>query len=428
MGVEQRTQQTGEHQPPEATGVLPSCPALVCAFPISIAVPLPPSSSAVVGRRTLREHGVTDGEVSSEHARIERRAGRYHVVDLGSRNGTFVDGQRIDIHQPTELVDGSLVRLGRSVFVFREQLVGSVSASPRLGEIVGPFGFREVARDLEAHVRRGTRVLLLEGETGTGKELLARHAADALGRGVPYAAVNVAAIAAGVFEAQLFGHVAGAYSDARTGSPGILVAHEGGTVFLDEIGCLSLPLQAKLLRLLEQREILAVGAPSPRTVDVALIAATNEALERRVAAGEFRADLLARLAVGRLELPPLRERTEDLPAIARHLASRAGISFDQEHVEIEAIERLMLHGWPRNVRELDGVLAKAAALDPRPGLRLWTVSQLLGPAPSPRPGTMNESLVARTLAECGGNETAAARRLGISRGKLRRFLARGSSP
>src|SRR6185437_15841791 len=167
-----------------------------------------------------------------------------------------------------------------------------------------------------------------------GKELVARAAASALGHATPYAAVNVAGVARGVFESQMFGHVAGAFSDARTAAPGIVVAHEGGTLFLDEIGELDMDLQAKLLRLLENREVLPVGAQRATRVDVLVVAATNRDLEEMVARGTFRRDLFARLAMARVRLPALRERCEDVFAVAGELARRAGGDLAAERVEV----------------------------------------------------------------------------------------------
>src|SRR6185312_9661983 len=188
--------------------------------------------------------------------------------------------------------------------------------------LVGPYGLRAVAQPLEGLPRSRPGNVLVEGETGAGKELLARAAAAALGRASPFAAVNVAGLARGVFESQMFGHVAGAFSDARGASPGIVAAHEGGTLFLDEIGELDLDLQAKLLRLLENREVLPVGAQRPVRVDVLVVAATNRDLQVMVERGGFRRDLYARLAMARIHLPALRERREDLVAVAAELARR----------------------------------------------------------------------------------------------------------
>jgi len=423
VGTLEGTNRTLDHASPEAGESAPGTPALVWAFPGSHAVPIE-ALGGILGRRVLRAQGVEDAEISTEHASLRLRGMSLTVSDAGSRNGTFVDGRRLAPGEAVSLVEGSLVRVGRSIFVYRERFVGGVAASSSLGQLVAPFGLRDVAQGLAGIVARPTPFVLIEGETGTGKELLARHVAYALGRSEPYGAVNVAGIPVGVFEAQLFGHVAGAFSDARTDSPGLLAAHEGGAVFLDELGSLPLTLQSKLLRLLDQREILPVGAPRPRTVDVLLIAATNGGLERSVAEASFRADLLARLNIARLELPPLRERPEDVFAIAQHLAARHRIELTTAAIEVEAAERLLLHTWPRNVRELEATLREAATLDPRPGLRLWTMQRLLGEQPETRVGVLTESAVASALAAEANNETQAARRLGVTRGKLRRFLSR----
>jgi transcriptional regulator with PAS, ATPase and Fis domain len=232
----------------------------------------------------------------------------------------------------------------------------------------------------------------------------------------------VAGIAAGVFESQLFGYVPGAYSGSGRGSPGILAAHAGGAVFLDEIGELALDLQAKLLRAIENGEIVPVGATKPVRVDVRIVTATNRPLEAMVAAGRFRGDLLARFLSAQLEIPPLRERVEDVPTIAAELLRRRGVALPPEAIEVEAVERLMLHPYPFNVRELAAALDRA--IDVRtPALRLHDLERVLGPAQA-APHALTRELVERTLTNAGGNETEAARQLGISRGKLRRF--RGS--
>ncbi|HHH27767.1 MAG TPA: FHA domain-containing protein, partial [Polyangiaceae bacterium] len=253
--------------------------ALVCAFPSSVAVATP-DSGTVIGRRWLAANGLADREVSGEHLRLDRRGGALSVTDLGSRNGTWINGHAIDAGAPVPLEDGDVVRLGQTLFVVREQLVGDLDAAPPIGELVGPYGLRELAAELEGLARQKPSTVLIEGETGTGKELCARAVAVVLGRDERYGAVNVAGVAAGVFESQLFGHVAGAFSGShKSGAEGVIAAHDKGTVFLDEIGELPMDLQAKLLRLLDNREILPVGADRPRTVDVLLVAATNRSLE-----------------------------------------------------------------------------------------------------------------------------------------------------
>lgn len=401
--------------------------ALVCAFPRSAAVAMP-DSGTVLGRRWLAERDLADREVSGEHLRLDRRGGALSITDLGSRNGTWINGRPIVAGEAVSVEDGDLVRLGRTLLVVRQQLVGTLEPSSPIGELVGPFGLRDVAFELEGLARQKPGTVLVEGETGTGKELCARVVATALGRSEQYGAVNVAGVAAGVFESQLFGHVAGAFSGSgKAGADGVVVAHDGGTVFLDEIGELPLELQAKLLRLLDNREVLPVGADRPRAVDVLLLAATNRSLESMVEAGTFRADLYARLDMARIELPPLRERVEDIVPIAQALASRGGGGLEADAMEVEAVERLLLRRWPRNVRELASVLEAAKRRDPEPGLRLWALDDVLGDEEPSAPArhALTNALVESTVVECGGNVTEAARRLGVSRGKLLRFRNKG---
>jgi DNA-binding NtrC family response regulator len=266
--------------------------------------------------------------------------------------------------------------------------------------------------------------VLLEGESGTGKELAAEVVATALGRRSPVGALNLAAIPSTLFEAHLFGHAAGAFSGASKAARGVIAAHDGDAVFFDEIGELPLELQPKLLRLLENREVQPVGAERVARVDVLVIAATNRSLDEAVQQGRFRADLLARLLQARIELPPLRERPEDVLALVWSAAAARGVSLAAERVEVEAAERLVLHPWRLNLRELLAAMDRLLALEPG-ALRLWAVEQVLGPSPGPKAGVLVVEQVEQVLAQCQGNESEAARRLGVSRGKLRRMLARG---
>ena len=416
------TVETLDHDKPLRPASTQLRPVFVAAFPESRALAIP-NGDLVLNRRYLREQGITDGEISSQHALVTRKGGRVVVKDVGSRNGTFVDGQALAGDEERELEDGSILRLGRTLLVLRKAFDGPLDPYPPFGRYAAPWGLRTMRVFVDGILRSQARNILIEGETGTGKELVAEAVAEALGRGGRYAAVNVSGFPKGVFEAQLFGHVAGAFSDARTAAPGVIRAHDGGAVFLDEIGELPLELQPKLLRLLENREVVPVGASAPVTVDVLLLAATNQPLDERVQGGTFRRDLLARFLSSRLEVPRLADRPEDLFAVAAALASadpaRGGLEADG--VEVEALERLMLERWPDNARGLDAILRRAAALDPAPGLRSWTVERLLGPLEPASPEELSEEQVARVLEAVGGNEREAARRLGVSRGKLRRF-------
>jgi DNA-binding NtrC family response regulator len=347
------------------------------------------------------------------------------MEDVGSKNGTWVDGHPVGSGEKIPLRDGALLRFGSTLMVHRHALEGEPEPAAPIGSMVGPFGLRRVAAALATFGRQQPSNVLIEGETGTGKELAALAVATGLGRAEPYAAMNVAGVPAGVFESQLFGYVSGAFSGARDGALGILQAHEGGAVLLDEIGELPQDLQPKLLRLLDNHEVFPVGANRPRRVDVLLLAATNRDLDALVREGRFRQDLLARLSRARMRLPPLRDRIEDIPAIAAKVAPQVGASLAQG-VEVEAMELLMRAAWPDNVRGLIAALARLVALDSQPGLRLWPLQEILGSSAPSGPVPLSASVVDAALRACDGNESRAARRLGISRGKLRRFLAQRS--
>ncbi len=418
--VEIRRPGTADHRDPEPR-IADACrPAFVCAFPRSCAFERP-ALGTPVGRDWLAEHGIADDEVSAEHVRLTRTGGSLRIEDLDSRNGTWVGGQRLDPRRPVALDDGAVVRFGSTLLVYRAELVGGLGADEPLGAMVGPFGLRAVRAALDALTRSRPRNVLIQGETGTGKEHCAHVVAAALGRATPFAAVNVSGIAAGVFESQLFGHVAGAFSDARHPSKGIVASHDGGAVFLDEVGELPAELQPKLLRLLESGEVLPVGAVKSVMVDVMFVAATNRQLVAMVEEGRFRRDLLARLAQVAIALPPLRARAEDVFAIAQRLESRRGRSLAAVDCEVEAIEQLLLQPWPANVRELSAALERFQTTDPRPGLRRWVVEDVLGIASS-QSAALTSERVRTALDACAGNESEAARRLGVSRGRLRRFL------
>jgi DNA-binding NtrC family response regulator len=384
---------------------------------------MPPRREAV-GRSWLAASGIADRRVSEPHLVFSSPGGGCFVEDAGSRNGTWVNGVRLRPGERVALADGALLRVGSTLLVYREELRGGLDPSPPLGRMIAPYGLRGLAEALAGFRRIPPGNVLLEGESGTGKELASEVIATALGRRSPVGALNLAAIPSTLFEAHLFGHAAGAFSGANKAARGVIAAHDGGAVFLDEIGELPLELQPKLLRLLENREVQPVGAERVARVDVLVIAATNRSLEDAVQQGRFRADLLARLIQARVELPPLRERPEDVLALAWAAAAARGFPLAAERVEVEAAERLVSHPWRLNLRELLAAVDRLMALEPG-ALRLWAVEQVLGPpAQGPRAGTLVVEQVEQALAQCQGNESEAARRLGVSRGKLRRLLAR----
>jgi DNA-binding NtrC family response regulator len=268
---------------------------------------------------------------------------------------------------------------------------------------------REVRRQLERLADLPTTVLLL-GETGTGKSLVARalHAAGAR-RARPFVHVDCAGLAEALFESELFGHERGAFTGAVAARVGRAEAACDGTLFLDEIGELSPRLQAKLLRLLQERRFERLGGSVSHRLRARVVAATNLDLDAAVARGAFRRDLAYRLDVARIVLPPLRERREDLPALARALlartAERLGLPVPADAAA--GLTCFATHTWPGNVRELENVLER------------WLVGGAVGPA---RLG--EAEYIARTLAATGGNVARAARRLGLARSTLRGRLRR----
>jgi transcriptional regulator with PAS, ATPase and Fis domain len=293
--------------------------------------------------------------------------------------------------------------------------------------------FREALRCLPAVVETSSPVLLL-GESGTGKEHVARtiHALGPRRHG-PIVAVNCAAVPAELFESELFGHAAGAFSGAAHAKPGLLeVAHEG-TLLLDEIGELPRASGAKLLRALEEKEVRRLGETRPRKLDFRLLCATREDLAREVAEGRFRPDLFYRISVFTVTLPPLRERTSDVPELARHLVARTAARAGRPCPVISpaAMTLLTEHSWPGNVRELANVLERALALAPDGVIEPSHLGLGQDPRARKRGGTLREALaqlerdlVTQALSARGGNVTAAARDLGVARQQLQRLIRR----
>jgi len=236
--------------------------------------------------------------------------------------------------------------------------------------------------------------------------------------------INCAALQESLLESELFGHEKGAFTSAVTAKPGLFELADGGTLFIDEIGEMAPSLQAKLLRALEDRRIRRVGSTREIQTDIRFVAATNKNLTQEVAASRFRDDLYYRLNVITITTPPLRERTEDIPLLVRHLLTLA--SCGPRHIEPEALECLVHHRWPGNVRELANVIERAKILAEGPSI---TVGDLPEDLRWPRPSEMSRSAlerqqILRAMEEAGGNKVQAARALGISRRRLYRFLAK----
>jgi anaerobic nitric oxide reductase transcription regulator len=248
------------------------------------------------------------------------------------------------------------VRIGPVLFVCEDALVTSADDGGRSPMVGHSAALRRVRADCET-VGPSLVPVLIEGETGTGKELVAAELHRASGRTGPFVPVNCAAIPGGLAESELFGHAVGAFTGAVARHDGLFAAALHGTLFLDEIGEMPADVQAKLLRALAVQEIRPVGSSHPVRVDVRIVAATNRTLEDEVASGRFRADLLARLAGWRIQVPPLRDRREDILVLAELFLGR-----EEERFKLtsHAAEALLLHRWRHNVRELEQVMAAAA--------------------------------------------------------------------
>ena len=318
------------------------------------------------------------------------------------------------------------------------------AATDPSGEINGIVGIAEPMLEvyrMVARVAPTTSTVLIQGETGTGKELIARAVHTASRRSdQPFVPVDCSALAEGLLETELFGHTKGAFTGAVADKRGLFEVAGGGTCFLDEIGEVSPGVQARLLRVLQEREVRRVGGTDRFKVDVRVIAATNKDLGALVADGKFREDLFYRLSVVTISLPPLRERREDIPLLARHfLEAYADVNARPAcRITPEAMARLVAYDWPGHVRELQHAVEQAAAL---------SASSLLSPEDLPRklvdavegggaaaapPLSLQEVVkghLRRALKEAGWNKKLAAQLLGIHRRTLYRLTKRhGISP
>jgi transcriptional regulator with GAF, ATPase, and Fis domain len=301
----------------------------------------------------MRQAEALGGDGGEKSVRAVGRLG------TAARSGSAADRRGIRIDTKGVLTDGSLTeRIINGKGVSR-----MIAASEALEELVGESNAMRDLTELIRMVAPRTTAVLIEGETGTGKELVARALHRLSPRAnKPFVVLNCAAIPEFLLEAELFGHTRGAFTGAVQARTGRIAAANGGTLFLDEIGELPLMLQAKMLRFLESGEIQRVGDNETMFANVRVIAATHQRLGRKAAAGTFRLDLYHRLAVFPIEVPPLRARIEDVPMLAEHFLGLLGDSMPLKRLTPTALASLCSHTWPGNVRELMHVLERAAIL------------------------------------------------------------------
>ena len=393
----------------------------------------------LIGSLVENDLVLTDPTVSRRHAAVEEKADGYVIRDLDSTNGTLLDGVRV---REAYLTPGSVIGLGQTEISFspvEERIEIPRSDRHRFGELIGSSSSMQEVYGILERVAPTDVTVLLDGETGTGKELAARaiHSNSRRSTG-PFVVVDCGAVAPNLIESELFGHEKGAFTDAVKSRQGAFELADGGTIFLDEIGELSLDLQPKLLRALDRREIKRVGADRPVTVNVRVISATNKDLEREVKEGRFREDLYYRLSVVRIYMPPLRKREEDIETIALYLLKGISSEIGKKITGLspEASSALTAYSWPGNVRELKNVLGRAAALCDGKRIEAKDLFLSEGEKTATFEGLSGKTLeeiekaaIHATLRSVSGNKTEAAKVLGIAYStlyeKMKKYGMRG---
>jgi len=378
--------------------------------------------------------------VSRRHASLSWREGAWAIEDLGSSNGTFVGGARLDEGVPHAIGPGTVVALGEARVVVDEREPAERASTPV--EYAGGAPMGRVLRLVDMVADSVLPVLLL-GETGVGKGRLAEAIHARSGRAAaPLVRLNCAAVPEPLLESELFGHERGAFTGAVRTKPGILEAADGGTVFLDEVGEVPRSTQAKLLHALEHGEVTRVGSVTVRPVDVRFVAATNRDLESLVAEGQFRRDLYYRLAGVPVRIPALRERRDEIPAMARAFLAEACAQPRRPVPQLspEALAALLAHPWTGNIRELRNVVMRSALVCGGPVVRpehlMLDAAQpaaLRADAGSDRPlpddvRDFERDRVSEALERFGGHQGKAAEYLGISRRTLTNKLTRLALP
>jgi transcriptional regulator of acetoin/glycerol metabolism len=420
--------------------VIMECRRLVAG---ALRVSLANLDSATVGRDTSRHvvrHGraaaiaVPDYEISRKHLSVRRQPAGWEVADLASKNGISVNGEPVRV---ATLTDGDVIEAGGTLLMFREEgAVGDGGDLDLADEPDTPVAFRTVSLDLEHRVRQLTRIaragvpVLVRGETGTGKELVARAVHEASGRRGGFVPVNCGALPRNLIESELFGHRRGAFSGASEERDGLVRRAHGGTLFLDEIAELPEESQVALLRVLQEGEVRPVGASDAVKVDVRVVAATHQDLLARIADGRFRQDLYARLSGFEVTLPPLRDRREDLGSLIAAILPRVAPNPTRVTLHRAAARLLLRYGWPLNIRELEQALRAAVALVEDGEIRSEHLSDAirnyLPPSLAslrPEDRVLRERVI-ELLREQNGNVTAVGRAMGKAPIQIRRWCRR----
>jgi transcriptional regulator with PAS, ATPase and Fis domain len=451
--VKVQTTVVGDHQGPgeaDAAGAF----LLVIGRDTYTTYNLPASGTLTIGRGESNAVRVDDPLASRAHARLHVRVegdGMY-LEDLGSVNGTRIKEQALARGQKVAVTAGETIQIGSSVLIVQHRSKRAPLVRPETlrdeDVIIVPQASPDQAmlriQQLAARAAAGTINVLITGETGVGKELLAEtvHRLSPRRRG-PYVCLNCAALSETLLESELFGHERGAFTGAVQAKPGLMETAHGGTLFMDEVGELPLPTQAKLLRVLETREVARLGSVKPRKIDVRFLAATNRDLEAEIERGAFRRDLYFRLNGITLTIPPLRARVGEIKRLAETFVSQIcrELGRPEPGIPAKVLQLLEAYSWPGNIRELKNMMERAVLLCAGPMLdtehlpmeKLGASQSSPGIASAPAsaaetgpnavpPGPPDErQRIIDALASCAGNQSRAAKMLGIPR---RTFVAR----
>jgi len=376
---------------------------------------------------------LTDPSVSRFHVELSRRGDKVWVKDLGSTNGTWAHGLSLS---EAAVPPGTVLTLGQTQLEVGAGQTKSVELAEH--DALGPLkGSSPVMRNLLARIDKAARsdsAVLLQGESGTGKELIARALHDRGPRAKkPFVTVDCGSLSPGLVASELFGHERGAFTGAERRHVGAFERADGGTVFLDEIGELPPSLQATLLGVLERRRFRRVGGSEELAVDVRVVSATHRELRAAVNGGQFRLDLFFRLAVVKLEVPPLRARVEDLELLISHFLAEAGSEATVAQLfPKDVLTSLRAHQWPGNVRELRNLVESTLAMGETPMLEAAPVEGAAFPGPERTYKDARADVLARfeqhylerLLALTQNNVSAAARHAKMDRSHLIELLQR----
>jgi DNA-binding NtrC family response regulator len=374
----------------------------------------------VIGSARQVDLRIRDSCVSGRHCVLDATGPDLVLVDLGSKNGVFVGNVRIETAKLQ--ADPATFTIGRTRI--QVQRANSVRAKTICAPDDGIIGASDPIVRLKRDVQRVAPLkapVLIIGETGVGKDVVARALHCLSSRKGQYVPINVATIPDALADSELFGHRKGAFTGAMQTRMGAFEQAHEGTLFLDEVGELSLGVQAKMLRILEDGVVRPVGVSVGRAVDVRIVSATWASLAERSAAGTFRFDLLQRLSVITIEVPPLRSRRSDIPILSEHWLKRHAPEVGYKHLTTDAVERLCAHDWPGNVRELGGTIYRACINAEGDVIDVADVVRALHV--QGKHGQLQRDPM-QMLALAGGNVSEAARRAGLPRTSFRNWLRR----